>query len=254
MGGFHTHPPPHLTEAHALFLDVDGTLLKIAPSPDQVVVPEALIDLLAVLSAQRGGALALVSGRRIDTLDRLFAPLTLDTIGLHGLEMRHVGMLSPAPMPEPALGRLKPVLADLATRFPGVWIEDKGPSIATHFRQAPGAEAAVRDIIGSFVAAQSGTLTLQPGKAVLEVRPRSADKGQGITTLAARPPFAGKIPVFIGDDLTDESGFLAVNRLGGISVRVGEPAETAARYRLDDVARVHLWLSSSAQRTETDPR
>jgi trehalose 6-phosphate phosphatase len=203
----------------ALLLDVDGTLLDIASAPDRVHVPAGLRETLQRLSTATGGACAFVSGRPIADLDRIFAPLELPAVGGHGAELRvsrdAVVQLA-APLPE----ALRTRLAGEATH--GVLVEDKGTSLALHFRNVPGREAGLREIAEAAIAAVPGEkLLLLDGKAVIEVKRGGIDKGTGVAALMAEPPFRGRHPVFIGDDVTDVSVFERLPRLGGTGFSVG---------------------------------
>jgi trehalose 6-phosphate phosphatase len=229
----------------ALFLDVDGTLLEIAASPHAVSVPNDLRARLRALFLASGGAVALVSGRAITDLDALFAPLTLPSVGLHGFEHRGAaGAYRRRPLPSAAaLATARGAMLDLALRHAGLLVEDKRFALALHYRGAPQLEdaviAAMRDIV-----ARAGTeLELQRGKMVVELRPAGATKGEAVAAFLGEAPFAGRLPVFIGDDLTDEPAFELVNQRGGLSVLVGGPRTTAARARLADVAAVRDWLA-----------
>lgn len=240
--------PPRLEAQAALFLDVDGTLLEIAPRPDLVRVPRRLPVLLKALAARRGGALALVSGRPLAQLDRLFPVWRGAAAGLHGLERRGAdGSLVRAAEPAAlaALDRLRAPLAEFARARPGLFLEDKGETIALHYRDRPQAEAELRALADSLVRASESALRLIAGKMVVEFQPRAASKGAAIAAFLAEPPFRGRRPVFLGDDVTDEDGFAAVNRQGGLSVRIGQPAATAARYGLDSVSATLQWLDAA---------
>lgn len=243
------HPlPPRLAAdvRHALFLDVDGTLLAIAEHPDLVAVEPATRALLARAHAQSGGALALISGRSIEALDRLFLPLRLPIAGQHGAERRDAhGVVHVHRMHCCGFEPVRPALDALARAMPGLLIEDKGLTLAVHYRQAPAARDAVETLLREFVAGSDCGYRLQPGKMVLELKPAGRDKGSAIGDYLAEPPFRGRQPVFIGDDVTDEYGFAAVNAHGGISIKVGG-GESAARWRLPDVAAVLDWLEAYA--------
>jgi trehalose 6-phosphate phosphatase len=224
----------------AYFLDADGTLLDIMPRPEDVVADDGLRELLAELAGAAGGALALVSGRAIKDIDRIFAPLIFPLSGLHGAEIRFPDGSCNSPN-DGAMDGVRPPLADFMTAHPGLRLEDKGAALAIHFRQTPELGDEVLEFLGA-LAQQSG-LAVQEGKMVAELKQAHHDKGKGIAALLARPPFSGRKPVFIGDDLTDESGFLFVNAQGGVSVRVGPPGIASnARYRLPDPASVRAQL------------
>ena len=221
---------------------MDGTLLHIAPRPDAVEVGADLVAVLGRLRTAFGGALALISGRPIAELDRMFAPLHLSVAGLHGLERRDAGGQLHRLGSAQSLDSLRAAFSDFAARNPGVLIEDKGLSLALHYRQAREVEGAARDFVRDLLARQNVELRLLEGKMVIEVKPPLADKGSTVEAFLAEPPFVGRRPLFIGDDVTDEDAFRLVNRRKGISVRVGPMGTTEARYGLPDVAAVFEWL------------
>ncbi|HXN89432.1 MAG TPA: trehalose-phosphatase [Methylocella sp.] len=225
----------------AYFLDADGTLLDIMPRPEDVVADETLRTLLAGLAIAARGALALVSGRTIADIDRIFAPLVFPVSGVHGAEIRFPDRSRGSSPNDGAMDAVRQPLADFMAAHPGLRLEDKGAALTIHFRQRPDLAHEVLEFLG-LLAQQSG-LAVQEGKMVAELKQAHHDKGIGIAALLANPPFLGRKPVFIGDDLTDESGFLFVNAQGGVSVRIG-PAGIAsnARYRLPDPASVRAEL------------
>jgi trehalose 6-phosphate phosphatase len=245
--------PPPLDRRAALFLDVDGTLLEIAPRPELVEVPPGLPGLLLRLSSERNGALALISGRPIAELDRLFRPWSGAAAGLHGIERRrscgayaHEHSDEADPETAGALDRLRPELAGLALQWPGAMLEDKGRTLAFHYRAVPEAEATIREAVDRLFREHGDVLRLIPGKMVIEFQPRHHDKGRVIAAFMSELPFDGRLPVYLGDDTTDEDGFTEVNRQGGISVRVGPlPAGTAAKYALPSVRSALEWLAST---------
>ena len=212
----------------ALLLDVDGTLIDIGPSPFEVHVSEALFDSLGRLSELTGGALALVSGRPIRDLDRLFDPLKLPAIGGHGAEIRlrdGAEIQRVADLPE----RLRRLLTDAATPGSGIEYEDKGYAVALHYRKAPQHEQRLREHVAAGRAAFPGEATeVLPGKAVLEVKRPGISKGDAVRELMMHEPFAGRMPVFIGDDLTDESVFAVLPAIGGMGFAVSRPFERLA--------------------------
>ncbi|MCR6631708.1 MAG: trehalose-phosphatase [Magnetospirillum sp.] len=238
-------PPPAAAPDWAWFLDVDGTLIEIAPTPSAIVMPEELPPLLQRLHDQHGGALALVSGRRLDNLRQLMAPFDPPAAGLHGLEWRDGAGLVGRVEPPPGLEEMRRRLHREAEQVTGLLLEDKGPALALHYRQAPDlaeyvlrtAEAVVRD---------HPAYGLVVGKMVVEIKPRGADKGAAVAAFMRAPPFAGRVPVFVGDDVTDEDGFATANAMGGVSVLVGPPRDTAARYGLPDIEACRVWLATSA--------
>jgi trehalose 6-phosphate phosphatase len=206
----------------ALLLDVDGTLIDFGPSPHQVLVSDELRDTLAQLSRATGGALALVSGRPIADLDKLFAPLRLPAIGGHGAEMRVIADIVSAAVPLPHDLRCR--LADAATPGSGIVVEDKGYSLALHYRNGPQHEDRLRQHIAAGRAAFPGEATeVLPGYAMFEVKRPNVSKGDGVRELMRHPPFAGRMPVFIGDDVTDESVFAVLPQLSGKGFSVRRP-------------------------------
>lgn len=238
--------PPLLTEHCALFLDIDGTLLELAERPDAVRADRAVKELLPALRDTLGGAFALVTGRGISDVDRLFPTLELAVAGQHGAERRDangtVHLHAPAPG---TLADLRALFTEFAGKHPGLLLEDKGHSLAIHYRQAPELAGLVRRAIIEGVEATGTTgYELQPGKCLLEIRPEGRDKGAAISDFMAEPPFRGRFPVFVGDDRGDEHGFATVDALGGWSVKVGA-GHSRARFRLDDVSAVRQWLTRS---------
>lgn len=232
-------PMPEGRADWALFLDIDGTLLDLAPTPTEVVVPATLPALLDSLTGQLDGALALVSGRTLDTIDTLF-PGGRDAAGSHGAEWRLGGQTGRTAIAGGA--GLFDRVAGEAAGLAGILVERKGLAMALHFRNAPEQEKALRGIVRRALGADHPTLALLEGKGVLELVPRGSSKGEAIHRAMGQPPFAGRRPVFIGDDVTDESGFAAVNSLRGLSVHVGPAAATQARYRIPNPGAVRLWL------------
>jgi trehalose 6-phosphate phosphatase len=227
----------------ALFLDVDGTLLEIAATPAAVRVPAALRNTLQLAAKREDGALALISGRTIAEVDRLFAPLVLPASGQHGVEIRDgEGNVS---MPDIEAGQLdtaREVIRELVRHYKGMLLEDKGSALAVHFRQAPQYERAAMEVMAELAHQLRDHFVLRDGKHVIELTPRGYSKRGAIEYFMRQAPFAGRIPLFIGDDVTDEEGFEAVNALGGYSVRVGDLAATAARFRFSSVSTVIAWL------------
>lgn len=237
-------PPPRLRAADiALFLDVDGTLLEIEREPGAVHVPKRLCRILEDLQAATGGALALVSGRSLDQLDRLFSPLRLSAAGLHGLEHRNLGFETVRAKPDPAaFARARRSLAAFAEANEGILLEDKGLTLALHYRNAPHLADQAIAIAEQVAADSAGALVLLHGKMVCELKPPGVDKGRAIAAFLDEPPFAGRRPVFAGDDVTDEAGFEVINQRGGISIRIGDGRSTAAMFAHRDVAAMQTWL------------
>ncbi|HXH04127.1 MAG TPA: trehalose-phosphatase [Candidatus Competibacteraceae bacterium] len=242
-------PLPAPSARWALFLDVDGTLLELAPTPAAVRVDPELIELLSRLHEALQGALALISGRALPDIDRLFAPLRLNAAGQHGLERRGADGNSVRITADAVLtAEIRRRARALAAAHPGVLLEDKGGCLALHYRARPELAAALADACCAVVAASAGLYELQPGHCVYELKPAGADKGQAVEAFLAEAPFAGRLPVMVGDDLTDEHAFASVNRLGGISVRVGTRSPSAACHVLPQPAAVHHWLAQVLDR------
>ena len=234
--------PPPLRRDQALFLDFDGTLVEIAPAPNLVEVPVRLPHLLGELAERLDGAVAVVSGRPLDELARMLAPFAGGIAGDHGLDRRYGDGNVTRCLTHPELDRFRPLIAGFATRHHDVLLEDKGGSLALHYRQAPSLAARCHALVRRAVDASNGALVAVEGKMVIELMPRSGGKGRAIADFLANAPFHGRLPVFIGDDVTDEDGFAVVNRLGGVSVHVGGGA-TIARYALAGVSDVWAWLA-----------
>ena len=228
----------------AFFLDIDGTLLEHVAHPQGVRVERELLDLLERLRDVAGGAVALISGRSVEDIDGLFAPLALPAAGQHGTELRGAdGSIRVHTPPLDGLGRAAAELVRLTAAHSGLVFENKGMTLALHYRLAPRLQALAEREMRAIAASLGDAFELQAGKYVVEVKPGGKNKGDAIAELAAEAPFAGRTPVFIGDDLTDEAGFELVNRVGGHSVKVG-PGGTCARWRLPDAAAVRRWLLS----------
>ena len=238
-------PPPAVrVDAIALFLDVDGTLVEIEREPGAVHVPDRLCRILADLQQATDGALALVSGRSLQQLDQLFAPLRLSAAGLHGLERRKPAGEVVRAAPDPAiLAAARRRLGAFAAEHEGVMLEDKGLTLALHYRQAREQQAAATALVREVVAASADALMLLEGKMVLELKPPGCDKGQAIAAFMAEAPFAGRQAVFAGDDVTDEAGFALVNAIGGVSIRIGaDQRPSAASCGQQDVGAMQSWL------------
>lgn len=242
-------PPPPAQTDWAYFLDVDGTLIAFADSPGAAHVDDALLSLLARLHQVCGGALALVSGRALADLECRLGRLRLPLAGQHGLERRdaanrvHVHAASLA-----ATRAMQRRLAPLLARYPGLVLEDKGLTLALHYRQAPQLAGYLHRVVRGWLAQHGAGLQLQKGKHVLEIKPAGGDKGSAIGAFMAEPPFRGRTPMYIGDDVTDEHGFAMVNRLGGYTIKVGQ-GRTCAGWRLPDVDAVRAWLAAALRDT-----
>ncbi|MEP2828941.1 trehalose-phosphatase [Parvibaculum sp.] len=228
----------------ALFLDFDGTLAELAPTPDAVVIDPELPQVLASLMKSLDGAVALISGRTLGELDR-HTGLELPGAGVHGLELRErQGMVPHLPDESGAIHEIAAKLAPLADGDDRLIVELKPGALALHYRRAPEREQECRAAMQEALASTSG-LQLMDGKMVLEVKPGHVNKGHAIEKLMSLPPFSGRVPVFAGDDRTDEDGFGVVNALKGVTIKIGE-GESVAAYRLASVGVFVAWLKDAA--------
>jgi trehalose 6-phosphate phosphatase len=230
----------------ALFLDVDGTLIDLAPRPDLVVVPSALISGLASAANRLAGALALISGRPITELDRLFAPLRLRAAGVHGAELRLSldGAMTCAVAP-PLPAELWQDLVRLVDRFPGTFTEDKRASFTVHYPFSDADEQDLAAALARLVARfPQQKIELMKGHKVLEIKRIGVDKGKAIERFMAGVPFTNRVPVFIADDpVVDRTGFEAALALGGMSFSVGAELRGLTGYFPEPEA-VRAWLTS----------
>ncbi len=235
----------------ALFLDVDGTLLDLAERPELVVTPAGLVATLKNAERKLAGALALISGRAIDDVDRLFEPLRLRASGVHGAEMRF-DPGDPATS-TPARTEVPKSLVQALTRalevFPGVFVENKRFSITVHYRLAPGAERPVRETVMRLINSLRPPVEVMDAHCAIELKAPGFDKGGAIAAFLATPPFRGRVPVFVGDDTTDESGFAVVAARGGSAYSVGRllPGAIGA---FPEPQAVRDWLAEFAGRGE----
>lgn len=226
----------------AWFFDVDGTVAEIALMPESVVVDPRIGELLHIIHARSDGALALVSGRSLADLDAMFPERRYAAAGQHGLERRDIsGKVTRHAERTAGFLEAQVALADIAHRFPALHLEVKGLSLALHYRRAPQLGGFVHREMRRVLAGVGPGFHLQQGKRVVELLPAGSDKGSAVRAFMAEPPFAGRTPIFIGDDVTDERAFETVNTLGGYSVKVG-PGPTVAKWRLDGVTAVRNWL------------
>ena len=233
---------PEIEAGWALFLDLDGTLLDLAPTPDSVVVPPGLPGLLEQLAAALGGALAVVTGRARETADRLLRPWRPAGGFSHGAELRDaVGHL----LDEGALASVPPSwaarLEQQATAWPGTIVESKPHGVALHFRAAPQFAEAARAAVEALVAGRTADFEVLPAHMAFEIRPRGVTKARPVEVLMASPPFLGRRPVFVGDDVTDEDGMAVARRLGGLGLHVGRDFRGGA-------AEVRAWIARGQAR------
>jgi trehalose 6-phosphate phosphatase len=231
-------------EECAILLDIDGTLLDLAPTPREVWVPPGLARTLNGLIEKTAGALALVSGRSLNDIDLIFAPEQFPAVGGHGAEMRiSVDSESVATHAPPMDKELKRRLAAIARLSPGILLEDKGYSLALHYRLAPHAEKAIYEAIALIRAdLPDAPIELMPGKCVYEIKHSGFNKATGVLELMAHEPFRGRRPIFIGDDVTDESVFALMPDLGGLAFSVGRRAIGVADH-FDEPRDVRQWLA-----------
>ena len=234
---------PQLDE-YAILLDIDGTLLDLAPTPREVWVPPDLAKTLNRLVEKTSGALALVSGRSLNDIDLIFAPEQFPAVGGHGAEMRLSGDSEAVAVHAPPMDKeLKRRLAAIARLSPGILLEDKGYSLALHYRLAPHAEKAIYEAI-SLIRADlpDAPIEVLPGKCVYEIKHSGFNKASGVTELMNHEPFKGRRPIFIGDDVTDESVFAIMPDFGGVAFSVGQRAQGVAGH-FDEPRDVREWLA-----------
>jgi trehalose 6-phosphate phosphatase len=238
--------PPSPQPNWAWFFDIDGTLVEIAQSPDGIVVPGDLKPLIARLSHLADGAVALITGRGIADVDRMLPMQGLTIAGQHGLEIRSAsGSMSSHPVRAERLNAIRTALLNAVSRHPGLIAEYKGLSIALHYRHAPSLASYAHRLMRTLRDRYAPDFVIQKGKRVVELKPAGKDKGVAIREIMNDPPFAGRVPVFVGDDVTDELGFRVVNTMGGHSIKIG-PGRTNAKWRLKNVKSLRDWLQESA--------
>lgn len=236
--------PPAPRADWAYFVDLDGTLLDIAPSPNEVRLDAEVQTLLAELSEFAGGAVALISGRSISDITGLISEPCLPVAGQHGLERRDAsGRITTHQAESNGLAAATGALEREVKKYSGLLLEQKGLSLALHYRAAPELGGHVHTVMRRLCSELGPEYVLQEGKRVVELKPAGKDKGVAVREFLREPPFLGRRPVFLGDDATDEYAFAVVNEADGISVKVG-PGKTGARFRLKDVRAVRRWLDS----------
>jgi trehalose 6-phosphate phosphatase len=238
--------PPRLSaDDTALFLDVDGTLLDIQQHPGDVTADAGLITLLKETSDKLSGALSLITGRALDDVDRIFSPVRFPVAGAHGAELRvhpdDDGGSSAEQLPDHAMLALK----TFAEQHPGLLLEEKHGGASLHYRRAPELQHACHAYVTELLDQLGAGYRLIAGKMVFELAPSTHHKGAAIESFLESAPFRGRTPVFLGDDVTDEDGFRAVNARHGISVLVGEPRNTEAGYYLSDTSAVREWIRTA---------
>ncbi|MGH7652082.1 MAG: trehalose-phosphatase [Gemmatimonadaceae bacterium] len=233
---------PAPSSSWAYFFDIDGTLVDIAPSPSEIVLERALQACIRELYDASGGALALISGRSISDVDTIFGDGSLPVAGQHGLERRSsTGKITRHAMTSEKLDFARARIAEAIATHPELLLEDKGLTLALHYRSAPSLASFAHRTMRGILAALGPDFALQSGKRVVELKPSGKDKGDAVRDFMREEPFSGRIPVFVGDDVTDEHGFVVVNSMGGHSIKVGG-GPSAARWRLANVRAVQSWL------------
>jgi trehalose 6-phosphate phosphatase len=239
--------PPELDRKSALFLDFDGTLVEIAATPEQVVVPPGLPDLLGHLYRQLGGALAIVSGRPLAQTDNLLRPFSASGAGEHGVSLRFDdGTLEELPIDIAVPQNWRAALESAVERWPGVRIEEKPHGVTVHYRLAPERSAEVWRTVRALVPPDHPWFRLLPAREAVEVSLRSVSKGHAVERLMAHHPFHGRRPIFVGDDITDEAGMSMARRFGGVGLRVAEAFG-------GDPAQVRAWLMQASERLDGPP-
>jgi trehalose 6-phosphate phosphatase len=233
---------PESLDGTALFLDVDGTLLELRETPEDVVAPQVVVRLLEHLRSRLDGALALVSGRTIADLDRIFHPLRLPAAGIHGAQLRIDNTTSTLAIDRATLATALIAMRRFAHAHPGTHVEDKGAALALHTRRAPEFTAPAFELTAELADETSGEYRAVAGKRVAELRPANAHKGMAIEAFMADPPFAGRTPIVVGDDLTDADAFYTALAMGGIAIAVGAKAPAAA-FRISDPFECRQWLA-----------
>ncbi len=236
------HSAPHTTQRLAIFTDFDGTLVEIAPTPDAIEVPPSLAEQLQHAARELDSAFAVITGREIEDIDKFLSPLQLPIAGAHGTQRRRADgtmqeidsqLLSGAE-------HIAQAVTPLIMAHPELLIEAKDGAVALHFRQAPELEDLCRQAMQEAVDSNP-EFALMSGKMVFEARPKGISKGTALRAFMQEEPFAGRTPIFIGDDVTDEDGFIAAQELGGVGIKLGE-GDTHARMRISNVASVHALI------------
>ncbi len=243
MSGPMTIPPAFDPARHALFVDFDGTLVELVDDPQAVAISREALVRLADIQRESGGAFAVLSGRRIGDLDRFLAPLRFAAAGVHGLERRETPEAEIVRLAGPE--RLDPLRAAITAALaeqPGLRLEDKGTALVVHYRGRPELKGEADRLVEDAVAGDEG-FSIMRGDHIVEVHLAGMDKGRALHAFMMAAPFLGRVPVYIGDDTTDEFGFGVVKELGGIAIKVGL-GESVADYRLAAVDSVHRWLGA----------
>ena len=237
-------PPPVTGLVNlAIFLDFDGTLVEIAPSPNEIEVDPLTLITLETLFRKFDGALAIITGRKLEDIDTCLFPLILPAAGIHGVERRSSNGSIHTPAHDAKLSQIKKIISEYSKKNFGVFLEDKGQSLAVHYRMAPDKEKPIKLLL-SKLTRNRDDLQILSGKMVYEVKPVSINKGTAIEAFMTEIPFKNRTPLFVGDDQTDEDAFKYVNKIGGLSVRVGTEGTSLAKFRLQNVVVARKWLSA----------
>lgn len=230
----------------AVFLDVDGTLLDLAVTPSSITMPQGLVRILVDLAAGLGGALAFITGRRIAEIDRIFSPLQFAASGVHGAEMRLAADGRIEHMVPTLSADVVDALTQLAGQTAGAFAEPKGAGLAIHYRLAPTAGPTIAAALGAFLAIRPDEFVICPGQKVFEILPAGFTKGRALSMLAAAPPFKGRVPIMIGDDLGDEPAFAVAEALSGFALRVASENFASRTTDFAGPDAVRAWLASIA--------
>lgn len=240
-------------EALALFLDLDGTVLDIAARPEEIVIPAGLAKILRRIEAGFGGALAVITGRPVADVDRFLTPFTPIVAGVHGAQLRVSGEGETRTIAKPLEPALIQAVACFALVFPGVLVEPKGQSIAVHYREVPEAEPEIEAGLLRLLERTADHLILLKGRRVLEIVPGSVSKGEALATLMGLPVFAGRRPVMIGDDASDEAAFAVAQRLGGWGLKVAGEHFAESKATFQAPVETRAWLMELAGCLEAPP-
>lgn len=237
---------PSASASWAYFLDLDGTLVNLAATPDAINIDAGLNELLLHVHHRTSGALAVISGRSLADLDKKLGPIGIPLAGQHGVERRdQTGRIHRHSSFPNQMAEIERRVAERVAKYPALRIENKGATLAIHYRKAPDLGGYAHQVARESIEDFRDRLTVLTGKMVSEIKPLGVSKGNAIKAFLRELPFRGRVPVFVGDDRTDEDGFAVIEGLGGISIKVGE-GPTRAAYRLEDVEAVRAWLSGLA--------
>lgn len=245
---------PEIKNCHrwALFLDIDGTLVDIAPTPESVVILPTLPNILTSISQALNGALALISGRPMSDIDRMF-PVQLDAAGTHGAEWQCAGVTMREDSDRlDAIANIMPRIQERVYELPGLLLEKKRQAIALHYRQNPERKADAWALAEQVVTELGADFRLLAGNGVVEIVAANVDKGKAIERFMTVAPYIGRVPVFAGDDVTDESGFQVINRMNGISIKVGDTYSQSARFRIASTIELRSWLVAIATKLKEE--